>query len=109
MGDRWAWILFLHTALFIVASGYAAFLDQEHIYTRYSPDYVWLTVVGGDVLIWPFVAALCFLGIPPAWIAGFYITLHIAAGIPIIHWQYRRKARRRRELDAIDQVIRERV
>jgi hypothetical protein len=109
MRDQLAWVAFLHAALFIAASGYAAFLDQEHIYRRYSPDYVWLTVVGGDILIWPFVAALCLIGIAPEWIPLYYITLHIAAGLPIIRWQFKRKARRRAELEAIDQAIKERV
>jgi hypothetical protein len=101
MSEQIAWIAFLHTALFCAAWGYAKFLDQDWVYKAYSPDYVWLTVIGGDTLIWPFAAALYALGFPWWLNAIFYITLHCAAGIPIIKWQLGRKARRRREVEAL--------
>jgi len=101
MSDRIAWIAFAHTLLFTFAWAYARFLNQDWVYKAYSPDYVWLTVIGGDVLIWPFVVGMYYLAFP-WWVAALlYITLHIAAGIPIIHWQRQRKARRRREVEAL--------
>lgn len=101
MTEQLVWILFLHTLLFLAAWAYARFLNQDWVYRLYSPDYVWVTVVGGDILIWPFAAALYLIGFPWWLNAVFYITLHIAAGAPIIHWQRQRKARRRREVEAL--------
>lgn len=99
--EQFVWIAFLHTALYWAARGYAAFLNQDWVYQAYSPDHVWITVVGGDILIWPFVITLYLLGFPWWANALLYITLHIAAGIPIIQWQRQRKARRRREVEAL--------
>lgn len=107
--DRFAWLAFLHTAMFCIAMAYAKFLNQEWVYTWYSPDHVWMTVVGGDILIWPFITAIYWLGFPWWATAVFYITLHIAAGLPIIHWQRQRKAKRRRDLEEINRTVEERT
>lgn len=102
MSDQLAWIAFVHAALFIAAIGYAKFLNQKKIHDWYSPDYVWLTVVGGDALIGCAIGALCLVSALP-WIAAMlYVSLHIAAGLPIIAWQQRRANKRAQELEAIE-------
>ncbi len=101
VSEQIAWIAFAHSLLFCLAWGYARFLNQDHIHRAYSPDYVWITVVGGDILIWPFAALLYSLAFPWWLNACFYISLHIAAGLPIIRWQRERKARRLREVEAL--------
>lgn len=99
--EQIAWIAFLHTALYCAAMAYAKFLNQKHIYEWYSPDRVWMTVVGGDILIWPFISALYFLSLPWWGSAVVYITLHFAAGIPIIRWQRARAKKRHADVEAI--------
>src|SRR5258705_1579556 len=99
--EQLAWIAFAHTALFCAAWGYARFLNQEWVYQAYSPDYVWVTVIVGDILIWPFVVLLYAVGFSWWMNAIFYITLHCAAGWPIVRWQRERKTRRRREVEAL--------
>lgn len=101
MSEQIAWIAFLHTALFVAAWGYAKFLNLDWVYGWYHPDHTWVTVVGGDILIWPFAAGLYWLGFPWWLQAFFYITLHLAAGIPIIYWQRGRAKRRHAEAEAL--------
>lgn len=101
MTEQIAWIAFAHSLLFCAAWAYARFLNQDWVYRIYHPDHVYATVVGGDVLIWPFAAGLYWLGFPWWLNAIFYITLHFAAGAPIIHWQRQRTARRLREVEAL--------
>ena len=84
-----------------MALGYAKFLNHERVYGWYHPDHTWVTVVGGDILIWPFAAALYWLGFPWWLNALFYISLHICAGLPIIAWQRARAKKRRAIVEAI--------
>jgi len=101
MSEKIAWISLAHTALLCLAWAYARFLDQGWVHRIYSPDHIWMTVAGGDFLIWPFVAALYWLAFPWWLNAIFYVTLHLAAGAPIIHWQRQRGTMRRREVEAL--------
>lgn len=102
MTDIYAWIAFIHAVLFIAGIGYAKFLNQKKVHEWYSPDRVWVTVVGGDVLIGLAFGALWLMGIIALLIPALYISLHIAAGLPIISWQQQRAKKRAKELEAID-------
>lgn len=96
------WFLFIHTALAIGAWCYAKFLNQKKIHEWYSPDRVYLTVIGGDALIGVALTAFCALAIVP-WLAlGLYASLHIAAGLPIVIWQEKKTEQRRRDVEEIE-------
>jgi hypothetical protein len=96
------WFLAIHAALTLGAWCYAKFLNQKKIHEWYSPDRVYLTVMGGDALIGLALTAFCVLGVLP-WLAlGLYASLHIAAGLPIIIWQERKTEQRRRDVEAIE-------
>jgi hypothetical protein len=101
MTDQLAEILFIHALLFIAASGYAKFLNQDHIQSWYRPDYVEVTVIGGDLLIWLAIIGLCWFGAFPWSIPLYYITLHIVAGIPIMAWQREKRNQRKRNQEEI--------
>jgi drug/metabolite transporter (DMT)-like permease len=64
---------------------YAAALQKLH--HRYSPDFTWLTVVGGNGLIGAALAVFCALGRIPWAALWLLIALNVATGIPIITWQ----------------------
>ena len=67
----------------------------QHIY---SPDHIWLTVVGGNALIGALFAWwLWSVPLPPQTFAAFWrlLALNVAAGIPIIGWQVGQNAARR--------------
>lgn len=102
MTDQLAKIAFIHALLFVVSAGYAAFLNQKKIHEWYSPNYVWLTVVGGDALIGLALLALYLIDAVPLDALIFYMSLHIAAGLPVISWQRRRAAKRAGEVEAIE-------
>ena len=102
MNDTYAWIALVHVLLFIAAIGYAKFLNQEAIHRWYSPDYVWTTVVGGDILIGLAFGGLYLIGVVGLLVPALYISLHIAAGLPIITWQQQRADKRARELESIE-------
>lgn len=108
MSDQIAGIAFIHALLFIAALGYAAFLDQEHIQKLYRPNYVELTVIGGDLLIWLAVIGLALLGVFPPLLPLYYITLHIVACIPIAKWQRRKRIKRKRNQEEINRRLEER-
>lgn len=95
-------IIATHLALTIACWGYARFLNRRKVYEWYHPDRTWVTVVGGDALIGCALAALCWLGVFPWLLLLLYATLHIAAGIPIIIWQFQRETQRRKQIDAIE-------
>lgn len=79
------------------STGYAALLQRLH--ARYSPDYTWITVVGGNALIGGFLALFCLIGRLP-WQAFWYLFfLNVAAGLPIIAWQIGQRAARRSALE----------
>ena len=84
-------------ALFVASALYALFLQRIH--DLYSPDYVWLTVVGGDGLILGAMLVLAFSGELP-WLA-FWVFAggFVAAGLPIIVWQIWQTASRRQSLE----------
>jgi hypothetical protein len=102
MRDMYAWIACIHALLFIAAMGYAKFLNQPHVHEAYSPNYVWVTVVGGDILIGLAFGALWIIGVFPLIVLALYISLHVAAGLPIVYWQQQRALKRARDLEAIE-------
>lgn len=102
MTDPYAWVALVHAVLFIAAIGYAKLLNHRPIHEWYSPDYVWLTVVGGDFLIGLAFGVLYLLDVVPLIAPTLYVSLHVAAGLPIISWQLARANRRARELEAIE-------
>jgi hypothetical protein len=95
-------IIAIHIGLFLAAWGYARLLNRELVHRWYSPDRVYLTVIGGDVLIGLALGALWGIGVVALEVLGYYTTLHIAAGAPIIYWQRRRAAKRHRDLEDIE-------
>lgn len=102
MTDLYAWIALIHLVLFCAAMAYAKFLNQRKVHEWYSPDRVWLTVVGGDVLIGLAFGALWLLDVFSLSVPALYISLHVAAGLPIISWQQHRAETRARVLEAIE-------
>lgn len=86
------WIIGIHIALFLACWGYAELLDRIH--EIYTPDYVWLTVVGGVALIILAFAAVAATGLIPWQAVLIATTLASTAGIPIIRWQ-RQQAKQR--------------
>lgn len=69
----------------VASALYALLLNWLH--PRYAPDWVWLTVVGGNALIGLFFALFCWIGAIPWRAFGLLVALNVAAGIPIIVWQ----------------------
>lgn len=68
---------------------YAAILNRIH--HIYAPDYIWVTVVAGNAIIWGWLALWLWLeptpagmALAPAWRL---LALNLAAGLPIIVWQ----------------------
>lgn len=108
MPDLIASIALIHALLFLAALGYAAFLNQDHIQKLYRPNYVEVTVIGGDILIWCAVIGMAAIGIFPWSLTGYYISLHIVAGIPIAAWQRKKRLQRRRNQEEIDKRLEER-
>jgi hypothetical protein len=102
MPDLYASVALVHALLFLAAIGYAKFLNQPHVHAWYSPDYVWMTVVGGDMLIGLAFGALYWIGVVTLLVPALYISLHISAGLPIVAWQHQRADKRARELELIE-------
>jgi hypothetical protein len=105
MQDQLVSIAFIHALLFIAALGYAKFLNQKKVHEWYSPDYVWLTVAGGDLLIGLAFGALYLLNVFGLIVPLLYISLHIVAGLPIIAWQQSRAHKRARDLELIEKGL----
>lgn len=102
VGTEITWIIEAHVALLFCSIAYAMFLDRPRVYEWYYPDHTWVTVVGGEFIIGPFVMLLFWLALPLIPATCFYITLHIAAGLPIIHWQRGRAKLRADRSKAVD-------
>lgn len=100
-----AWLILIHFALAAVCTGYAVFLNQRRVQEWYQPDRTWVTVIGGDVLIWGALLALVALGALPVVTLAYWITLHLAAGTPIIIWQRLRAKKRADALHKLDQEV----
>lgn len=79
----------------VTSTIYAAFLNR--IQERYTPNWTWLTVVGGTVLTWGWYAALCWRGVLPWSAAQWFVYLYLATGAPIIAWQLGQWEDRRRK------------
>lgn len=86
----------VYACLFLAGTLYAIILNWKPINERYTPDWTWLTVVGGNGLILAALYTLCAIGELPY--EAFYHALaaNIAAGIPIIVWQVGQAVNRRR-------------
>lgn len=76
---------------------YAALL--QHLHHRYSPDYTWLTVVGGNALIGATMALFCWLGRIPWQAFWLLVAINVVMGIPIITWQMGQAVARRSRLE----------
>jgi hypothetical protein len=79
-------MVYLHLGLAITTAVYSAALHQiRHLY---APDYIWVTVVGGNMLI-GVAYLLCQLAYPLEGVAAFWLlfSLNVAGGIPVIIWQ----------------------
>lgn len=97
----------IHIALLLASYAYAAFLAQPHIYRAYHPHNTIWTVVGGEVLVGVAFGLECLLA--AAWIqtapiiaAALFLTLHIAAMLPIWRWQRRQAAEEKAREQAVD-------
>lgn len=76
------WILLGATA---ASAAYAAVLERIH--HLYAPDWIWLTVVGGNAMIGGAFALFCGLGYIP-WLAfQLLFAINVAMGVPIVTWQ----------------------
>lgn len=91
MPDQLTTIVLIHILLFAAAWIYARFLNQDRVQEWYRPDYVEVTVIGGDVLIGLAIGALWFTGVLPWVVIPLYISLHLSAGIPIMWWQRKKR------------------
>lgn len=75
----------VYVGLAVVCTLYALILQRIH--DIYTPDYIWVTVVIGNLFIGLALLALCQIGVLP--IAAFWhlVGLNVAGGMPIIAWQ----------------------
>lgn len=98
-------LILVHCILTAWCVGYAAVLDRIH--DLYSPRYIWATVVAGDVWIGLAFGACLLIGTPPTLVPWLYISLHVAAGVPIVLWQlyqnYKRDTERGNPHAAVDE------
>lgn len=87
-------------ALGLATTLYAVFLNYRPVNEWYTPDWTWLTVVGGNGLILGAIMAFALLGEIP--IRAFWLAFgcNVVAGIPIIGWQLIAAARRRQNRTA---------
>jgi uncharacterized membrane protein len=86
-----------HIALLLASYAYASWLAQDHIYRAYHPHNTIFTVIGGEVLVGIAFGVECIVAADwiraePTVAAGLFITLHVAAMIPIWRWQRRQAA-----------------
>jgi hypothetical protein len=68
-----------------VGAAYAALLQPLHKW--YSPNYIWVTVVGGNMLIAGLLRLFAARGRFPVTVVGFFTAINLAIGTPIILWQ----------------------
>jgi predicted tellurium resistance membrane protein TerC len=85
----------VYLVLFIVMIGYALWLEQMH--DTYTPDYIWLTVVGGVALIGIAMLALCIGGALPIDAFWHLFGLSCTSGAVIIAWQLWQANKRKKE------------
>lgn len=78
-------IVGVYAVLLLACTLYAMMLQRIHDW--YTPDYIWVTVVGGNLLIGLALLALCWGGVLPYAAFWHLVGLNIAGGIPIIVWQ----------------------
>jgi hypothetical protein len=88
-----AWVL---TGTASLSAVYSWFLNSIH--HIYAPNWIWVTVVGGNALIGGMLAL--WLWLDPVQAGAIFqpfwrlLALNIAAGIPIIAWQIWQAAQR---------------
>lgn len=69
----------------VIGAAYSAMLQRLHKW--YSPNYIWLTVVGGNILIAGFLQILARRGRFPEAALKHFIGANFALGTPVITWQ----------------------
>lgn len=75
----------VYVAGIVVGAVYSALLQRLHRW--YSPNYIWLTVVGGNVLIAGFLQILAHRGRFPQSVLRHVIGANLTLGTPVIIWQ----------------------
>lgn len=80
------WLVAL--GLLVWCAGYAWFLNLPQIQKRYVPDWTAATVAGGFAWVDLAMAALAARGYFGWEDIGALFILEVAAGIPIVIWQY---------------------
>lgn len=98
-------IAVVYVGLFVQVALYARFLNQEWVYRWYSPDRIWVTVVGGVLHVGLAIGQLYYIGALAWQVPAHYAALFITAAVPIVYWQQRRTAKRRRVAAAIDERL----
>lgn len=88
-------MIVIFAALGVAVTAYAMFLNHPPINQWYTPDWVWLTVAGGNGLILLAILALAFIGELSLWQFWLMVIANVVAGIPIVIWQLIATARRR--------------
>jgi hypothetical protein len=79
-----------------VGAVYSAILHRLHRW--YSPNYIWLTVVGGNILIAGVLWILAKRGRFEEAALRHFVSANIALGTPVIIWQLLQHYRRRQVL-----------
>lgn len=69
----------------VIGAAYSAMLQRLHKW--YSPNYIWLTVVGGNILIAGFLQILAKRGRFPKAVLRHFVGANVALGSPVIIWQ----------------------
>lgn len=87
-------VFIIYIGLFFGCLIYAVLLQFLH--DIYTPDWTWITVVGGNILIGMALLALCHVGTLPRAAFWHLLGLNSIAGIPIIAWQLWQMDQRRR-------------
>lgn len=90
-------VIAVHLSLLLCTMGYAAFLNIPAVHDWYTPDHVYLTVIGGNFLIGMHLLALCWLDVLPYDAFWYLVSLNCAAGLVIVLWQIRQSRGRRQE------------
>lgn len=88
-------MIMIFTALGLTTTLYAVLLSYEPINQWYTPDWTWLTVIGGNSLILLALLGLYFVGELPLRAFWLAVAANVVAGIPIVVWQLIAAARRR--------------
>lgn len=86
----------LYGSVVVVAAAYARLLNIKRVHDWYTPDWTFVTVIGGDgIILAGFAGAVWWYGLPWwVWWIAFFLTC--AAGAPIVIWQIIRIAKRRK-------------